>query len=147
MAVSPTSSTGAGSTGAATEPKFVSKDEVGIAGLDSSVFLKLLIAQLQNQDPTQPVDNEQILSQLSTMRNLQANIELSDTLKGFTSGEQITTGAAFLGKLVTGKTDAGEAVSGVADRVFVENGKTRIGIGDKVVEVSNVTGVSLPQAA
>jgi flagellar basal-body rod modification protein FlgD len=143
MAVSPTSSTGA----AAAEPNFVKKDEVGIAGLDSTVFLKLLIAQLQNQDPTQPTDNEQILSQLSTMRNLQANIELSDTLKGFTSGEQITTGAAFLGKLVTGKTEAGQDVSGVADRVFVENGKTRIGIGDKVVEVSKVTGVSLPQAA
>lgn len=143
MAVSPTSSTGSTSQ----EPKFVSKDSVGIAGLNSETFLKLLIAQLQNQDPTQPVDNEQILNQLATMRNLQANIELSDTLKSQSSGDQITTGAAFLGKLVSGKTDAGKDVSGIADRVFVENGTTKIGIGSEVLAVSKVTGVSLPAAA
>mgnify|MGYP000918992520 CR=1 FL=1 len=85
-----------------TAVKTVDKDKVGVAGLTSDSFLKLLITQLQNQDPTAPMSNEELLNQLSQMRSLQSNIELSDMLKTQASNQQVTAGAAFLGKVVTG---------------------------------------------
>jgi flagellar basal-body rod modification protein FlgD len=124
--------------------KFVDKDKIGLAGLQSDTFLKLLIAQLQNQDPTEPVGNEEILNQLSQMRSLQSNTELSDTLKGLASSQQITTGASFLGKSITGKNQAGAEITGVADRVFVEDNTTVIGIGEDKVKISDITAVSIP---
>jgi flagellar basal-body rod modification protein FlgD len=134
-------------TSGASSPPVVDKDKIGVAGLTSDSFLKLLIAQLQNQDPTAPVGNEEILSQLSQMRSLQSNVELSDTLKGFASGQQITTGSAFLGKTVTGKNQDGDAITGVADRVFIENNETMLGIGNDKVKVSSVTEVKVTPAA
>jgi flagellar basal-body rod modification protein FlgD len=42
----------------------------GFNSLTADDFLTLLIAQLQNQDPTEPVDNAEILNQLATMQGL-----------------------------------------------------------------------------
>jgi flagellar basal-body rod modification protein FlgD len=52
-------------------------------------FLKLLVAQLQNQDPMNPIDNQQFLAQLATFSSLEQLIsinggiaELTVALKG-----------------------------------------------------------------
>jgi flagellar basal-body rod modification protein FlgD len=39
--------------------------------LDSEAFLKLLITQLQNQDPTQPQSNTEFIAQLATFSSLE----------------------------------------------------------------------------
>jgi flagellar basal-body rod modification protein FlgD len=131
-----------GVSGAA-NPPVVAKDKIGFNGLNADTFMKLLIAQLQNQDPTQPVGNSELLQQLSTMRNLQASVELSDTLKTLTANQQVTAGASFLGKVITGTNASEQEVSGVADRVFLSGGELTIGIGNEHVSVSKVTGVKL----
>lgn len=139
---------GVSGTNGSSSPPVVDKDKIGVAGLTSDSFLKLLIAQLQNQDPTQPVGNEEILSQLSQMRSLQSNVELGATLKSFAAGQQITTGSSFLGKTVTGTNADGHEITGVADRVFIENNETVLGIGNEKVKVSSVTEVRVtPEAA
>jgi flagellar basal-body rod modification protein FlgD len=128
-----------------TTPQVVDKDQTGFNALNSDAFMKMLIVQLQNQDPTQPMGNEELLQQLSMMRNLQASVELDNTLKSMSASQQVSSGAAFLGKIVTGNDAQQRQVTGVADRVFLENGSLMIGIGDNKVAVSNVTGVNLPQ--
>lgn len=116
----------------------------GFAALTSQDFLKMLITELKNQDPTQPVSNAELLQQLSQMQALQSNVELNSTLKSFSNDQQISSGASFLGKVISG-TDANQnPVSGVADRVFLQNGTMMIGIGSSSLSVANVTGVSLP---
>lgn len=130
-------------TGGSTQPAIVDKDKIGFNGLTSDTFLKLLITQLQNQDPTQPVGNEELLQQLSSMRSLQSNIELSDTLKGLASNQNVSAGAAFLGKVITGKNADQKEVTGIADRVFLRDGKLVIGMGTDEVSISDVTGVRL----
>lgn len=131
------------SVGSSSQPQIVDKDKIGFNGLTSDTFMKLLIAQLQNQDPTQPVGNEELLQQLSSMRNLQSNIELSATLKGLASNQQVSAGAAFLGKRVTGLNADRVEVTGVADRVFLRDGSLVLGMGRDEVKVSDVTGVRL----
>lgn len=136
MAISSVSS--AGST-----PPVTSGEQAGLNGLTSNDFLKLLITQLQNQDPTQPTSNEELLQQLSAMRGLQSNIELSSTLKSFSNNQQIASGATFLGKTITGTNASNQVVTGIADRVFLQNGNPVLGIGDESVPLTNVTGVNL----
>lgn len=62
VAVTPVS--GGGGTGAAADP-------LGHAGLGKDVFLRLLVAQLQYQDPLQPMDNTQFVTQLATFQTLE----------------------------------------------------------------------------
>jgi flagellar basal-body rod modification protein FlgD len=63
-------------TAAATAP---AKNSWGSLGAND--FIKLLTAQLQNQDPTAPVDNSQMIAQLAQFSSLSAANSTSDTLK------------------------------------------------------------------
>lgn len=122
-------------------PKVVSADQIGMNGVTSDTFMKLLITQLKNQDPTEPVGNEQLLQQLSNMRNLQANIELTGTLKSLGTNQQISSGASLIGKVVTGKNAQNADVYGLADHVTVNGGIAYVGWGETEIPLSSVTGV------
>ena len=50
-------------------------------GLGQDVFLKLLVTQLQNQDPTNPQDTNAMLSQLSQFSSLEQLVEISAALR------------------------------------------------------------------
>jgi flagellar basal-body rod modification protein FlgD len=120
----------------------VPREKTGFAGLDSEDFLKLLITQLQNQDPTEPIGNEELLNQLSQMRNIQASIELETAMKSITSNQQLSTAATFIGKSVTGTNASEQQVTGVADRAFLREGVAYVGIGAEDVPLSSVTSVT-----
>src|SRR5689334_14930971 len=109
MAVSNATSTSSSGSSSADPAKTNS-----LTNLTSNNFLKLLITQLQNQDPTQPVGNDELLQQLSAMRALQSNVELSDTLNNLANNQAISSGAAFLGKIVTGTNANQQPVTGIA---------------------------------
>lgn len=51
------------------------------SSLGANDFIKLLTAQLQNQDPTEPTDNSQMIAQLAQFSSLSAANSTSDTLK------------------------------------------------------------------
>ena len=136
----PSNSASTGSTGSST---LTSNKPTGFAALTSQDFLKMLITELQNQDPTQPVSNTELLQQLSQMQALQSNVELNSTLSTFANNQQITSGASFLGKVVTGTDSNNNPVNGVADSVFLQNGTLMIGVGSSSLSVASVTGVSL----
>ncbi|MCA9007871.1 MAG: flagellar hook capping protein, partial [Planctomycetaceae bacterium] len=101
----------------------------------------LLITELQNQDPTEPLGNEELLAQISSMRELQSNIELSDTLKEITTGQSLTQAAALIGKEVEGQEGEQNPVAGIVDRAFVRDGKSYVGIGAFELPVSAISSV------
>jgi len=72
-------------------------------------FLKLLIAQLQNQDPLQPMDNQQFAVQLATFNSLEQLISINKQLGSLQSTQGLTNqfnAASLIGKEVatTGNT-------------------------------------------
>ena len=82
-------------------------------GLSSDDFMKLFLAQLQNQDPTKPVDDSQMLNELSQMTQV-------STLQGVQTalaGSQLAQSSALIGKNVTGIDVNGTAVDGVVSSV------------------------------
>ncbi len=116
--------------------------------LDVDEFLKLMITELQNQDPLNPMDNAQLVEQIGQIRSISATTQLSDTLGSVLAGQSLTTASSLIGKKVAALTDTNENVTGVVDRVSVEvdeddNDKRtyRVHIGDKKIDLKNVREV------
>jgi len=104
-------------------------------------FLKLLVTQMQNQDPLNPLDNAQITSQMAQINTVSGVEKLNDTVAGLNRQfvqMQALQGAALVGRDVTlqgdrlnlqeGRAAGGFELAGPADRVRVEvlNGAGRV---------------------
>ncbi|MCH7629234.1 flagellar hook assembly protein FlgD [Novosphingobium sp.] len=75
-------------TNAATTAK-TATDKSGWGSLGAGDFLQLLTTQLKNQDPTQPVDNSQMVAQLAQFSTLSNSTDMAATLK--TISDQLAT--------------------------------------------------------
>jgi flagellar basal-body rod modification protein FlgD len=113
--------------------------------LDIDEFLKLMLAELTNQDPLNPMDNAQLIEQIGQLRSLSATNKLSDTLDAVLTGQSLTTASGMIGKHVTALTDQNENVEGVVDRVSIEvdpddtSKRTfLVHIGDERIDLKNV---------
>lgn len=74
----------------------------GIAGLAGEDFMNLLIKQLQYQDPLQPMTNEEMIKQMSTIRELEMNTRLTERLEQLTEQQRFGSAAALIGRHVQG---------------------------------------------
>jgi flagellar basal-body rod modification protein FlgD len=54
-------------------------------------FMKLLIAQLQNQDPTDPQDNQEFVTQLATFNSLEQLVSINDNVATLASSSSTTS--------------------------------------------------------
>jgi flagellar basal-body rod modification protein FlgD len=104
-------------------------------------FLKLLVTQMQNQDPLNPMDNAEITSQMAQINTVSGIEKLNGTVEGLNRQfvqMQALQGASLVGRDITIQGDklavqGGSAVGGFeleasADRVKVEvlNGAGRV---------------------
>lgn len=111
------------------------------ASADQDQFLKLLVNELQNQDPTAPVDQTQTLSQLAQFSQLQETTTLNQTLttnQGFTN---VAQSATLIGKTVSTATGTDAGTSGVVSSVSLLNGTTYLQVGGQNVDASKVTSI------
>jgi flagellar basal-body rod modification protein FlgD len=94
-------------------------------------FLKLLVAQMQNQDPLNPMDNAQVTSQMAQIQTVNGIEKLNTTVASLgTQFSQLSAlqGASLVGrdvivpgdKLVANDTQGGFELAGPADSVKVE---------------------------
>ena len=113
--------------------------------VDVDQFLQLMIAELQNQDPLNPLDNSELVQQISQIREISATNQLSETLASVMLGQNMATASSLIGKRISALTDAAENVEGVVDRVSVttdENDEAtrtlRVHIGDRDIKLDNI---------
>ena len=81
----------------------------GLSGLSGQDFMNLLVQQLSNQDPMQPMSNEEMLNQISTIREVEMNSRLTEQLQKLSDQQRFGASASLIGKMVKGtvKDDAG----------------------------------------
>lgn len=119
----------------------------GIQDLDLNKFIDLMIAELQNQDPLNPLDNSQMLQQITQIREIGANDKLSATLDAVLLGQNLTTASSLIGKHVSALSESNENIDGLVDRVSVDvddndNRTIKIHIGDQSVNLKNIREVN-----
>ena len=111
----------------ATAPK------VGDQGLKSEDFMKLLIAQLQNQDPESPVDTKELVTQLSQLTSVQQLTTMAGKLDGLTTavnGMAANQSAGLIGKNVeaNGNTVHLDATGGTTTAVNFRQNAEKVSV-------------------
>ena len=95
------------------------RDAGDLRELDLNHFLTLMVTELQNQDPLDPIDNSQILAQIGQIRSISATDKLTKTLDSVLLGQNLGTASGLIGKRIEALSDDGDLVNGVVDRVTV----------------------------
>lgn len=112
------------------------------ADLDMQTFIKLLVAELSSQDPLDPMDNSEILQQVSQMREIASSDQLTESLDAIKMGQNVATAASLIGQTIVALTDDGERLTGEVDRVSIEGGVPRLHIGEHEIDMKNVAAIA-----
>lgn len=115
--------------------------------LDPQAFLQLLVAQLQYQDPTNPVDTSAFLNQTATLSQVQTMTSMQSTLASLLGAQQAQSATAMIGKQVTYTDSAGSSAQGVVTAASLFANGATVQIGSTSVPLSSITGVSNPATA
>jgi flagellar basal-body rod modification protein FlgD len=114
----------------------------GFNNLTTGDFMQMLIAELENQDPTNPMSNQDLLTQLSSMSQLQSTQDLDNALQANTTNQQLSIASSFIGANIQGTDSNNNAVNGVATQALLQNGSAFVQVGSSLVPLSNITAVS-----
>ena len=102
--------------------------------LGSAQFLQLLTAEMQNQDPLQPVDDTQSVAQLAQFSALSATEEMNQSFQNFQSNFGVMQAANLIGHKVSvesaDSTGASSTVTGTVSGVVVQNGQPYFSMTD-----------------
>ncbi len=96
------------------------------AEMGSADFLKLLITQLQYQDPLEPMGNAELLQQISSVREIELSTTLTDSLRVLTGQQNFASASSLIGKYVTAAPgEDGKSQSGIVAGVrFTDDGRS-----------------------
>jgi flagellar basal-body rod modification protein FlgD len=131
---------------------FTAQQQVGQTGrstdsyndLDIDSFLKLLISELQNQDPLDPMDNSEMVQQIAQIREIGATDQLTRTLTSLSQSQELVTASSLIGQSVQGLADDASKVDGIVDRITVETSaendsrSVKVHVGGKTMDIKNI---------
>ena len=114
-------------------------EKASLNNLDYDAFLRLLVAQLQNQDPTEPMDSTEYLGQLASFSSVEQGIQINARLDTVISKLAMAQANDIIGKTVTsadgavtGKVAGYEVYSDGIRAVLEDGSKITLGPGVKV---------------
>jgi flagellar basal-body rod modification protein FlgD len=110
---------------------------------NSDLFLKLLVTQLSNQDPSSPMDSAQMVSQTAQLASMEQMTALNATTTSTYQTQMQATATSMLGRTVTWTDSGGTKQSGPVTAIaFSATGDPQLTVGTRTVGLSAIAGVS-----
>ncbi len=120
----------------------------GITGLGQNAediginYMTLLVTQLRNQNPLEPMDNAEMTSQLAQISQLDRLENISSTFQKALLAVQMSEATGMIGKQVTFMSkDQGALTSGAVEGVEVSDGQVLLKVGSHLVDLGEVMSV------
>lgn len=104
-------------------------------------FLQLLVTQMQNQDPMEPMDNAAMTAQLAQFSSLEQMQNLNAQFEGFQQSSAVAMSLMNSGKPVVLELLDGTAVEGVLERVQWIGGEMQFVVDGETYSISYVTSL------
>jgi flagellar basal-body rod modification protein FlgD len=109
-------------------------------------FLRLLVVQLENQDPTSPLDDREFIAQMAQFSALEQMTEMNRTLSNIVTNAKINLSYSLLGRQVEVLDRATGAIqSGMVSEVSFGTGVPTVSFDGLTYSVDDVTKVSVKE--
>jgi len=117
-------------------------ERVPVKMLGQNEFLKLLVTQMQNQDPMKPVSDTEFIAQMAQFSSLEQTKTMSADITKLRQGNDFLQATNLLGKEVRLNLGDMEFTKGIVTDLNVKDGEARIIVGDKTYTLDQVNSVS-----
>ncbi|MBX3566825.1 MAG: flagellar hook assembly protein FlgD [Rhizobiaceae bacterium] len=107
--------------------------------VDYQSFLKLLVAQMKNQDPTNPMDSTQYMAQLAAFSQVEQSVQMNTKLDNLLQASTLSQADALIGRTIT---SADGNVTGVVTAVRLTSGGA-VAVLDNAKEVTVGAGIKI----
>ena len=141
-AMSPTAALGSTAQSGSAGDASASSSNALLSMSSGNTFLQLLVAQLKYQDPMNPADPSQFMSQTAQMSEAANMAAMMDSEKSLLSDMGTMASTSMIGKQVTAKLSDGTLVTGVVSSVGIEASGPVLHVGKSSVPLSAVTVVT-----
>ena len=120
----------------------VTSSSLVTSSLDRDTFLKLLITQLQHQDPMSPMKDADFIAQLAQFSSLEQMQNLNDSFSAFGQSGVASQAFAMIGKTIDYvDVSTGSVLTGQVDSVSFAGGWPQLNVGSSAVELGSVLTV------
>lgn len=107
-------------------------------------FLKLVIAQLQNQNPLEPQKDTEFIAQMAQFDTLNQMRELNQAMTVMRGLAELSQASALVGKQVQAVAPSGQVVTGPVSSVSMVNGVPMLDVNGQSIDLYNVQKVMAP---
>ena len=118
-------------------------------GFDSETFLKLLVAQLKYQDPSDPASSSELMAQTATLAQVQSLDAIAKQNSQSLTLQKSLSAGALVGQTVSYTDSDGATKTGVVTAVKISSDSTaesQAVIGGVDVDLARISQVALPTA-
>ncbi len=112
--------------------------------LDKQAFLELLVAQLRNQDPSNPMDSSQLMAQTTQLSTMEAIQEVATTSRESFALQMRMSASELVGKQVSWTDADGVEQTGTVTGVSYASSVPVVLVGDTKVPLDSVSAVTTP---
>jgi flagellar basal-body rod modification protein FlgD len=102
-------------------------------------FLKLLVAQMKNQDPMNPSSNEDLVMQLAQFSSIEQTQNMNESLGKFIDTDSMSTAGSLIGQEIeAGDPESGDIIKGVVSQVNISPQGTKVVVNGRYIDLDNI---------
>ena len=107
-------------------------------------FYRIMIAEMTNQDPFKPLDNQQFLAQVASLQSLESTGRLTEAIETLVFRQQLDSASGLIGKHVVALDDDGNRITGKVERLRIQGDSVQLMLDtgsevkmDRLLEISH----------
>jgi flagellar basal-body rod modification protein FlgD len=107
-----------------------------------TAFLQMMISQMRNQNPTDPMKDNEMITQLTQINSLQSLQQIQLSIQALERSNQFLSASNLIGKTVSYKDSNNQTAKDIVTSVTLVGNEVMLNIGKKSISLSDVIGVS-----
>ncbi|MGB9798963.1 MAG: flagellar hook capping FlgD N-terminal domain-containing protein [Thermanaerothrix sp.] len=113
-----------------------------LSGLSADDFVTLLMAQLRNQNPLEPLQDKDLMAQFAQLNSLEALKQIKEEMEALLQVNLSNFASSLIGKQVTTTTTEGQVIRGTVLGYEIRGGVYYVQVGEAWLPLREITQVS-----